>query len=230
MICAAPQSRWVRREFERWDVSSIAAYSRSILEGYILFRYLADAPHDLDIQRVYVNVMHLYDCKKRISILPHILSDETIDWFKSQEAEIVERLTAAPYFNNLDPTIRSSILRGDRLHIPSRTDLVEAAGLDKKDFDFFYNYLSQYAHVFSFTFHRLEPNGRGTGLENGFDRDALVMVLAFSTGILTAATDRMVELFPDTGDTRQGVNSKFSPGPTKNLPKQVKREMKRRGR
>lgn len=224
MICAAPQSRWVRREFETWDVSSVAGYARSILEGYILFRYLADAPNDLDVQRAYVQVMHLYDCKKRISILPYVLNEDSIDWFKSQEQEIADRLKGIQYFNDLDAGIRNAILKGERLHIPSRADLVEAAGIEKKAFDFFYNYLSQYAHVFSFTFHRIEENGRGTGMENAFDRDALVMVLSFASGILTSATDKMVELFPDAKDQRLGTNSKFSPGPTKNLPKQIKRE------
>lgn len=224
MVCAAPQSRWVRREFESWDVSSVAGYARSILEGYILFRYFADAPNDLDIQRAYVQVMRLYDCKKRISILPSVLDEISIDWFKSQEQEIVGRLNKIQYFKELDASIRKPLLNGERLHIPSHTSLVEASGIDKETYKFFYNYLSQYAHVFSFTFHRIEENGRGTGLENGFDRDALVMVLSFATGVLTSATDRMVELFPDTKGERLGLDSKFSPGPTKNLPKHIKRE------
>lgn len=223
MICAAPHSRWVRRDFQNWDVSSVAGFSRLILEGYILFRYLADAPPDLDIQRAYVTVIHLYDCKKRLAILPAILSDDDIDGFKLQEKELIERLVEIKYFNDLDAGTKKEILRGDRLHIPSRTDLVAAADLEKKQFDFFYNYLSQYAHVFSFTFHRVGANGRGTGIENGFDRDALVMVLSFTTQILTAATNRMVELFPDVAAVRQGADSKFSPGPIKNLPKNVKR-------
>ncbi len=226
-ICAAPQSRWAHREFEHWDLSTIAAYSRSILEGYILFRYLADAPFDLEIQRTYVNVMHLYDCKKRISILPRMLSEGDLEWLKAQEFELINRLNGIEYFKSLDASVRAGILRGERLHIPSRHDLILAAGLKKDEFDFFYNYLSQYAHVFSFTFYRIEPDGRGTGLKNAFDQGALTMVLEFGAGIISAATDRMVEMFPDAGNERRGTDSKFSPGPAKNLPRHIKRERRK---
>lgn len=74
----------------------------------------------------------------------------------------------------------------------------------------------------------MEPNGRGTGVENDFDRDALCLVLEFCTGLMVAAVDRMIELFPDAIDARQGLDSKFSPGPTKNLPRQAKRDRKKR--
>lgn len=45
LMCAAPKSRWVRREFDLWDVSTVASHARSILEGYLLFRYLGCAQY-----------------------------------------------------------------------------------------------------------------------------------------------------------------------------------------
>lgn len=223
LICAAPKSRWVRREFDIWDVSTVAAHARSILEGYLLFRYLADAPKDLDTQQAYVQVMHLYDCKKRIGILPHILPPEDIEGLESQAAEIKSRLKNTSYFNGLDGRTKKEILRGKHLMIMPKHKLIEQLGIDQEDFNFYWNYLSQYTHVLSFTFYRVEPNGRGTGLENDFDRDALCMVLEFCTGLLTAANDRFVELFPDTANSRRGLNSKFAPGPRRNLPRRKRR-------
>lgn len=122
MMCAAPKSRWVRREFDIWDVSTVASHARSILEGYLLFRYLADAPKDLDTQRAYVQVMHLYDCMKRIKILPHVLSDEDIDGFQKQAADIKARLEGISYFASLDPKLKKELLAGKWLMItPKRT-------------------------------------------------------------------------------------------------------------
>lgn len=227
LVCAAPKSRWVKREFEIWDVSTVASHARSILEGYLLFRYLADAPSDLDIQRAYVQVMHLYDCLKRIKILPYVLPDKDIEGFKVQAEIIKERLEGIKYFADLDPKLKKELLAGQRMMITHQKDLIAALGIDQREFDFFWNYLSQYTHVLSFTFYRIEPNGRGSGLENEFDRDALCMVLEFCTVLMTAAVDRLVELFPDAAATRQGLDSKFSPGPAKNLPKHVKRERKK---
>jgi Family of unknown function (DUF5677) len=228
MICAAPKSRWVKREFDIWDVSTVASHARSILEGYVLFRYLTDAPKDLDTQRAYVQVMHLYDCRKRIRILPHILSDGEIKGFKEQEKEIVDRLNGIEFFTDLDPKLRKEILAGKWLMISSQKELNAKLGINQADFDFFWNYLSQYTHVLSFTFYRIEPNGRGTGLANDFDRDALSMVMAFCSSLLIAAVDRLVELFPEAVDARNGLDSKFAPGPHKNLPKQAKRDRNRR--
>lgn len=228
MMCAAPKTRWVRRDFEIWDVSTIASHARSILEGYLLFRYLADAPEDLDIQRAYVQVMHLYDCKKRIKILPHVLPDDDIAGFHEQASEITARLERIEYFSSLDPKLKRELLAGKWLMITPQKDLIAKLKINQAEFDFFWNYLSQYTHVLSFTFYRVEQNGRGTGLENDFDRDALCMVIGFCSGLLVTAVDRLVELFPDAAEARQGLNSKFAPGPTKNLPKQVKRDRRKR--
>ncbi len=230
MMCAAPKSRWVRREFDIWDISTVSSHARSILEGYLLFRYLADAPDDLETQRTFVQVMHLYDCLKRIKILPHVLSGEEIADFQKQATEIKVRLAGIKYFTTLDAKLKKELLAGKWLMITPQKELLAKLEIDHAEFDFFWNYLSQYTHVLSFTFYRIEPNGRGTGLENIFDRTALCMVLAFCERLLVAAVDRLIEIFPDAAEVRKGLDSKFSPGPTKNLPKQVKRERKNRRR
>jgi len=228
LICAAPKSRWVKREFEIWDVSAIASHARSILEGYLLFRYLADAPSDLDTQRAYVQVMHLYDCLKRIKILPYVLPDAEINAMKEQAEQIRDRLNNIPYFISLEPKLKNDLLDGRFIMITPRKELLARLNIKQDEFDFFWNYLSQYTHVLSFTFYRIEPNGRGTGIENEFDRRALYMVLDLCTQLLTEAVDRLVEIFPDTESARRGLNSVFSPGPVRNLPKRLKKKTKKK--
>lgn len=124
LMCAAPKSRWVRREFEIWDVSTVASHARSILEGYLLFRYLADAPDNLDTQRAFVQVMHLYDCMKRIKILPHVLPDEDIEGMRAQVEENKARLQQIDYFQQLDPKLKKNLLTGKRLMIAPQKDLI----------------------------------------------------------------------------------------------------------
>ena len=168
--------------------------------------------------------MHLYDCMKRIKILPHILSDEDIEGFRAQAEEIRARLESIEYFQQLDNKLKKDLLAGKRLMVTPQKDLIAALDIDQDEFDFFWNYLSQYTHVLSFTFYRVEPNGRGTGLENDFDRAALCMVLEFCNSLMVGAVNRLVELFPDAAEVRLGLDSKFFPGPTKNLPKHLKRD------
>ena len=78
-VTAAPKSRWCRKEFEYWDFSAIASHARAILEGYLLFLYLANAPPDEDTQRAYVQTMHMYDCKKRQILLQSFVPTDEIE-------------------------------------------------------------------------------------------------------------------------------------------------------
>ena len=190
------------------DVSVVASHARSILKVTYSFDTWPDAPDDLDIQRAYVQEIHLYDCTKRISILPHILPEHEIEGLRAIADEIRARLEGIDYFTKLDPKLKKELLAGRWLMITPQRQLIDDLNIKHAEFDFFWNYLSQYTHVLSFTFHRIEPNGRGTGLENQLDRDALCMVLAFCTGLLVSAVDRLVELFPDAAEARKGLNVK----------------------
>lgn len=58
----------------------------------MLFHYLINAPKDLGTQHAYLLAMHLYDCNKRIEILPHILSGEQIDEFIKERNDIIDRI------------------------------------------------------------------------------------------------------------------------------------------
>ena len=64
----------------------------------------------------------------------------------------------------------------------------------------------------------MEPNGRGTGLENETDKTYTIQAFEICAAILSDATDRMVENFPDAADPRKGIASKFQPGPAPNCP------------
>ena len=67
----------------------------------MLFQYLIDAPKDLGTQHAYLLTMHLYDCNKRIEILPHILSEEQINEFIYERNEIIDRIKKNHYFQSL---------------------------------------------------------------------------------------------------------------------------------
>lgn len=227
LICAAPKSRWLRREYEMWDISHIAPHARSIMEGYLLFRYLTDAPQDDDSQRIYTQTMHLYDCTKRKELLKGIVPDEEIDQFEEQSIIIKSRIESTAYFKSMAPQERGRILSGQHMMVYDKQSILARLGFEKDKFNMQYNYLSQYTHMLSFTFYRIEPNGRGTGLLNAFDIAAIGTALEISTSFLREAVIKTVELFPDVENVRQGIDSKFSPGPHRNLPKHKKRALRK---
>jgi len=92
--------------------------------------------------------MHPYDCCKRIKILPHILPAAEMEWFKQQKEEITARLKSTQFFIHLTQTEKKAALSGSHMMFISRAAGAQEAGLDKATFEFFWNYFSQYTHVF----------------------------------------------------------------------------------
>lgn len=223
LVRAAPKSRWTRSESEFWDFSAIAGHGRSIIEGQLLLHYVAKTPEDPEEWSVRLNVMHLNDCSRRIKILEGVVDPAEIAAFSVQAEEIRERLRGNSWFLKLDQKMQKRLLSGDSLTITTRDEQLEELGWDKREFYTLWNLLSQYTHVLPLSFYRLEPNGRGTGIANDFDRAYIYMMLDLCAKALADCVDRMVAEFPDTAWARKGIDSKFSPGPSRNRPRDRRR-------
>jgi len=222
---SVPRNKWCSADYEDWDFGSNAGNFRSILEASLLFHYLYDADPDPDNQRAIVQLMHLYDLEKRAKIIHDgKVDDETDD----QRKEIIERLKSTQRFKKLTPDAQKNALKGKWLMLESKEDIMWRIGWDKKMFYFLWNLTSQYAHVYSLAFYRIEPNGRGTGMENDFDRELLAVGLGICSLILTGITDALCEHFPDARKVRNGTFSKFSPGPYRNLTKNKRKAMSKK--
>ncbi|UVL20132.1 hypothetical protein LOY44_04295 [Pseudomonas sp. B21-044] len=216
IICSVPRSRWVRADFEHWDFGGMAGHSRAILEGYLLFLYLVEKPGSAEEWSTKINVMFLNDCTRRIKMMGNAGAD--VKGLEAQADELRDRLTSNPWFAGLAGQVKKRCLSGDNLMIPSRDEMLENAGWEKQHFYAMWDLLSQYAHALPISFFRMEPNGRGTGLENDVDKAYIARMLDWCAETLTEATNRMVEAFPGTAEARKGTKSKFSPGPRSNRP------------
>lgn len=216
ILNASPKSRWSKSWYPNYDLASIASHTRALLEGYMLLSYLLKAPLDEDTQRAYTTLLHLYDCSKRQKIFPHVLPDTEIDWFKQEAARLKMVLEQTAFFGNLTKREKKAALSGSHLMFITSLEAADAVGFDRKEYEFYWNYLSQYTHIFSLQFYRLEPNSRGTGIENEFDLDAMKMALTFCAMILERSSNLMIETFPDTAPARRGLWSQFRPGPLRN--------------
>lgn len=225
MIRAAPWTRWVRSDFHDWNVSAVAPHARAILEGYLLFHYLIQTPASELELKCRINVMHLNDCTRRIEMMSD-LGAET-DGLMEQSEELRDRLQSNDYFNSLPADVRKRCLQGKNLLVSNRDELVAAIGWQKGAFDALYDLLSQHTHILPLSFYRMEPNGRGTGVENEVDRGYIALALVTAGGLLRAATETVVEQFPDVANVRNGVQSEFSPGPISNRRRTSPRTIRR---
>lgn len=222
-LSATPLNRWTNTDHEFWDISAVAPHARALIEGYLLFRYLVDAPRDEDTARAIVQVMHLYDITRRSEIFGGNESPELIAFSESQRIEIVNRIQSTRLYQNLSDKKKKVILEGRSLTIETREDILNKIGWEKKSFDSIWHFLSQHTHVFTLSFYRMEVNGRGTGLKNDADKSMIYSTLPVSEAILRDATDILCNEFPEVSERRKGLDSRFSPGPKRNLPKDFKR-------
>jgi hypothetical protein len=219
LIRAAPLSRWTRSDFQHWAFISVAPYARAIIEGHILFTYVMEGPGSDEEWSAKINVMHLNDCARRMTLHTNLGVADQVAAFQGQAEELRERLCSNTYFQTLEANVRRRCLEGESPMISTRSELLDKIGWDRGHFRAMYDLLPQHTHILPLSFYRLEPNGRGTGLENQTDRGYISMSLELCAEALQRATDTMVLAFPDTASARQGKKSKFSPGPRGNLPR-----------
>lgn len=219
MIRAAPLSRWTRSDFQLWTPSVLAGYARAIIEGHLLLAYLMETPTSELEWSAKLNVMNLNDCSRRITFFTNLgVQDEIVD-FCGEAERLKNLLKSNVYFCSLPAHVQRRCLEGGSAMIAGRKEMLEKIGWDMGHFRALYDLMSQHSHILTFSFYRMEPNGRGTGLENEADRGNLFTMLETCGTVLTKCTDLMVDAFPDTASRRDGKKSKFSPGPRGNLPR-----------
>lgn len=222
MIRAVPLSRWVRADFEDWSFGAVAGHARALLDGYLLFNYLIEPSKTENESKARINVMHLNDCTRRIELHTNLGNAVEVAGFEEQRSELRERLMGNDFFGALAAPVQKQCLNGRFLMIDSRDEMLAKVGFAKGQFHALYDLWSQHLHILPMSFYRIEPNGRGTGIENDTDRAYIAQALELGSALLEEATDCMVEQFPDVAESRKGTKSIFSPGPRENLPKKVK--------
>lgn len=222
MIRAAPLSRWIRSDFDDWQFAAVAGHARALLDGYLLFSYLIEPPKSEAELKTRINVMHLNDCTRRIELHTNLGIADEVAAFEKQRAEIQERLKGNEFFVTLPAAVQKQCLNGRFLMIDNRDAMLAKVGFEKGQFDAIYDLWSQHIHILPMSFYRIEPNGRGTGLNNDTDRAYIAQALEVCAAVLAEVTDSMVEQFPDAATARKGTSSKFTPGPVSNLPKKGK--------
>ncbi|WP_288656593.1 hypothetical protein [Pantoea sp. UBA6567] len=213
MIANVPGSRWVKKDYELWDFSSVAPQARAIMEARLLLFYISKENKSDDEWRVKLNTMHMNDCMKRIDMFSAGDNTKILDFYLEQKQEIESVLMSSDYFQTLDNGTRKRILAGKIMTIQSRDELIQEIGDDPDSFRKLFDFLSHYTHILPMSYYKAEANGRGTGCFNIYDHAYIYMAMILVKDCLVFCTDIICEMFPDTSRARKGLKSKITIGP-----------------
>lgn len=184
-----------KRPDELWDLSSMSAIARCIVEALDALLYISDpspAPEERDFR---LQLWMLHDQTRRAKMLDAIGSThEQADEIRKGAAERTKEIAAHPYFPRLKPSHRKSILSGDPpAFYLSQKERCVAGRLDHNYMNTATMQLSQFVHTFPFAIHQLFE------FRAGHPSALHLMTLPFEYTLpfICVATVEMRHLFPD---------------------------------
>jgi hypothetical protein len=166
-------------EGEPWDLMSIAAVSRCIVDAHDVFLYACDSKNPDCLNRFHLDFLKLHAEKRRLRLGKLMRSPDTTH-IKSRINDLMESIKASKAFQRIPEKQRKNIENPDGVHEPIHLDRVERFkdyGLDKDFYDTGYTILSQFVHS-----HPLAIK-HSLGLQAGSDKaySHLEFILFFTT-------------------------------------------------
>jgi hypothetical protein len=112
-----------------WDLSSVAASARMIVEGCLMFFYLGVEEVPEQEWRDRLNIFYLHECTARIRMFREFFQDEAeARNFEKQRDELVLRLDQSNVLATMSPGRRQEFLRGQHAAVLSLDQIAEAMG------------------------------------------------------------------------------------------------------
>jgi hypothetical protein len=156
------------QQSEPWDLSSMSAVARCVVEAHDAFEYIAGHPVT-DAERGFrIRLWELHDATRRLKMLAGIGStDPAIAGIRADAARLQLALEAHEYIASLPPVpqaeLRLRLRRNDPpdFHL-SRKQRCEMSGVDADWHNAVTMQLSQYVHTLPFSVHQLMQFQAGT--------------------------------------------------------------------
>lgn len=183
-----------RRPSELWDVPSISAVARCVIEAHDAFVYICAAGQPAEEASFRVLLWETHDKNRRVRMLSAIGSRDTRNPKLIEEAEaLVAQLLVHPVFPTLRKDLQKKIVAGDppAYHL-SQKELCAAAGVDHEYYTAVTMQLSQYVHTYPFAVRQLFQFKAGN-LES---LRLMALPLQFTIPFIARITEGVRLLFP----------------------------------
>ena len=183
-----------KTERQLWDLPSLSAIARCVIESYDAFEYIANAKADVQEIDFRILLWEAHAKTRRLRMLDLIGSTDPRTETIRQEAKIlIAQLQSHSAFGILKKEDKRKLAAGDppAFHLSQRERCVQS-GIN---FDFYTAVtmqLSQYVHTFPFSIQQLFQFRAGSS-------EALQLItlpVSYSLAFLVLATDGMKQIFP----------------------------------
>jgi len=184
-------------ELSQWDLSSVCALSRCILEAYEAMAYIALHRVSKEEQAFRLVLWKAHDCERRLQMMCLVPDNDVTrgkQWLDGARAELENSL----FFQRLDLKKQIWILKNLPPYHISHELICKASGVDYDYYNLAKMFMSQYVHTASFALHHLSYHEPST--EDGF-RNLSVPVthaLVFLSKAITDIINRFCPSFTVT--------------------------------
>jgi hypothetical protein len=150
---------------ETWDISSMAALARALIESYYMMFYVAvdRVPDDI---REFRWLLWDYHCASRTLEMLRLARPEGEDGDLADAEAAVSALQTAigehPVFLRQTRLVRKSVREGQLSIFSTNTDLSSRAGIDPRYYRAAFMFLSSYVHAHAFSIRQLSAFRSGT--------------------------------------------------------------------
>jgi len=178
-----------------WDISSIAVLTRSIIDSYYVFYYLAVDECDMSELEFRRNLWEYHGEYQRLNMLNRIKSENPkVKDLEKYIEKLKKKIINNKFYKSISKThLQQQIRKGNIAILLSNTELSKRAGINPDYYKSNFDYLSAYTHAYPFAHSQLK-------LFRANDNESLGLVtfiIDLCTGYVCHATADFINLFPD---------------------------------
>lgn len=173
-----------------WDLSSVAALARVLVENYLLLHWLCVETEDQDLWLFRFTALTIVDNRSRYRLTQEVEGEPEPEDFVSAQEALAKHLSSTRYFQTLTPSQQKELRKGAKTPF-TQDEVVERLDIDRDEFRKFYRYLSAFVHTGTVSWIRVEDQARCNGEFNAYEAGAMQSCMEFVGRLIVRAVKEL---------------------------------------
>ena len=195
VVRLAPRIGKLPEKKANWDLSSLVSVVRNIFEAYLHFFDLCIDDISEDEWGMRANLNHIADNRARKRMLED-LGAKPDPQYEIHLVDLTARLDKNPAWHRLPEKRRTELLKGDK-SFHTQDEILDRMGEARVPIRGYYRFLSSHTHTGPISYYRMASQGRGSGVENIYDKKFMAEAMKVGRLFLERATEDMKRIFPE---------------------------------